>query len=498
LPSNLYSSELEREVQEAMTGMSAEELMEVSLVEPFPHAPGTDDLESKMHRARIVGAHKADVFLDLGGKAQGVVPRGQFGAEDPVTVGRMIEVLLVRYESEDGLWICSREGAVQEARWDTLRPGMIVEGKVTGLNKGGLEVNLHGIRGFMPASHVDPKHIKDISVFLTQTIQCEVLEVNRRERNVLVSRRKYLEKAQREERERIEAELAPDQVRKGVVSNITDFGAFVDLGGGLDGLIHIRELAWGQVEKVADVVEVGQTVEVVVLKIDKEHKRISLSLRKALQDPWTCMGQKYAEGTQVKARIVRIQDFGAFAELEPGIEALIPISELSWTGRVRHPKDVVEVGQMVDAVVTRLEMDKRKAALSMKRVATDPWEGVFESFPKDSLVTGTVMRLADFGAFVQITAGVEGLVHISEISSQRVKSTADALQVGQEVKARVLNVDRAQRRISLSIKAADESMPTTESASPADEKARKKKRAKPLRGGLTTDWDWQGHGLRLG
>lgn len=501
-----YSAEIAREVEEAVAGMSLDELMDIAPgAAPTPTATaGTSvggahesDGDSILKLGRIVGVHGDDVFLDLGGKTQAVVAKAQFEPDEKLIVGGMIQVTLDRYDASHGLWIASREGAIREATWETLKVGAVVEGRVSGLNKGGLEIDMKGIMGFMPASHVDTDRIKDISVFLNEKVTCEVMEVHKRQRRILLSRRKWMERQQLEERERVLAELEPGQLRKGVVGSITSFGAFVDLGGGVDGLVHVRELSWSGRDKVSDVVSEGQTVEVKVLRVDLNKGHISLSMRHATPDPWTGVEDRFPEGTSLKARVVRLANFGAFAELESGVDGLIPVSEMSWTHGVR-PDKMVEVGQMVDVVVIRMDAAHRRIALSMKRVEPDPWDGVFEGFSKGSVVTGKITRLADFGAFVQLAPGVEGLVHISELSPQRVNRCQDVVQTGQEVQVRVLNVDAGKRRIGLSIKGAEEPSGAEAMAAMGERAGNakpKKKRAKPLRGGLTSSWDWMGTSL---
>lgn len=441
----------------------------------------------------IVALSDDDIFLEFGPKSQGVLPRNQFGKKEPLTVGRKVDVTVERVDPETGLIIVNRKGAVARATWTNLQPGMIVEGRVTGLIKGGLEISVQGIRAFMPASQAELTPQKDLSVLLNQHVRCEVLEVDRRSKNVLVSRRKVLEKESRERRAQLKTELEAGQVRKGSVRSITEFGAFVDLGG-IDGLVHISDLSYGNVAKVEDVLSVGQEVEVKILKIDRERDRISLGLKQLQPDPWAHVSERYPEGTHVKARVTRLANFGAFAEVESGVEALIPMSELGWN-RVGRVSDVVSEGAVIDAVVLRVEPKKRRLALSLKQAQADPWVEVLNSFPAQSLVKGKVTRLADFGAFVQLVPGVEGLIHISEMSTQRVRSAGDVVKVGEEVEVRVLGVDLENRRISLSIKAAQEPAPSAvaaegarETAAVAAEKA--KKRKKPLRGGLSSHFDW--------
>lgn len=485
------SAELDREVQEAMAAMDPADYAELTSGSPAAFSKGTPTDSQSISPGTdligtVVGFSDDEVFLEFDAKSQGVLPRNQFGKNEVIELGRRVDVTVDRFDGDSGMLLVNRKGAIQRATWTNLTVGMIVEGKVTGLNKGGLEVDLQGLRAFLPGSQVDVFPMRDISVLLGQTIRAEVIELERRHKNILLSRRKVLQKEREESRDQLKSELAVGQIRRGVVGNITDFGAFVDLGG-VDGLIHIRELSWGTVDKVTDVLQPGQEVEVMVLKIDGKRDRISLGLKQAQPDPWVNVADRFPVGTTCKARVVRLLDFGAFAEVESGVEGLIPISEMGWQ-RVQRPGDTVSVGSMVDVQVIRIEPDKRRLALSMKQAQPDPWAGVLESFPEKSLVKGTITRLATFGAFVQLTSGVEGLIHISELSDRRVKSCADVVQPGQEVEVRVLGIDRENRRISLSMKAVHGPVDSHVPAAALEPAKQAKKRKKPLRGGIA--WDW--------
>ncbi len=473
----------DEEVAEAMAAMtscdSSDPSGEVMASESV--APGTE------LTATIVGLCDDDVFVEFNAKSQGVLSRSQFGKKESVEIGRRVDVVVERYDEDGGLLIVSRKGTIQRATWVNLSVGMLVDARATGLVKGGLEMDLQGIRAFMPMSQVSPTPMKDISILLNEKIRCEVIELDRRGKNVLLSRRKPIERERAEAREKLQAELEVGQLRRGIVQNITTFGAFVDLGG-LEGLVHISDLSWATIDKVSDVLSTGQEVEVMVLKLEPKRGRISLGLKQALPDPWTNVPERYAVGTSLKARILRVTDFGAFAELEPGVEGLIPLSEMGWA-RVKKSADVVSLGDLVDVVVIRVEPEKHRLALSMKQAQPDPWEGVLEGFDVQSLIKGQVTRLADFGAFVEVAPGVEGLIHISELADQRVRTCGDVVQVGQEIEARVLGVDREHHRISLSLKRAKEPTPAVESA-PSEPPKKPKKRKKPLRGGLSSHFDW--------
>ncbi len=494
-PTGPSDDEVMKEVEAAMSEMSAEDLS--ALTGGAPPSEAADPSDTR-RRGKIVGIYEDDVFVDLGGKSQAVVSRSQFGKEEVVQIGREVEVVIERFDPDSGCLLASRDGAIRQAHWESLAVGVVVEGRVTGMNKGGLEVDLKGIRGFMPASQVDVSHTKDISVFIGEKVLCEVTELNRKGRNVLLSRRKVLEKQRAEAKDKLWAELAEGDTRKGTVGNLTEFGAFVDLGG-VDGLIHISDLSYGQVEKVSDVVHSGQEVEVRVLKVDRERDRVSLGLKQVQPDPWAEVESKYPPDTKVTVRVLRLEKFGAFVELEEGVDGLIPLSEMSWS-RVRNAGSVLQVGQMIEAVVIRVEgPPKRRIALSLKQVEADPWEGAEDRFPKGMNVTGSVTKCAEFGAFVQLSPGVEGLVHISELSDQRVQKAEDVVKPGQDVEVRVLEVDMHQRRISLSMKAVAEATAEDQAALAAEQEApKKKKRKKPLRGGLTSHFEWQGQTFDIG
>lgn len=480
-------SAIDREVEEAMASMDPADLAEITggisggAVKPGGEITGV-----------IATVSDNEILLEFGPKLQGVMPRNHFGKKEPVEVGRRVDCTIDRHDAESGMLFVSRKGAAQRATWTNLQIGMLVEGRITGVIKGGLEVDLKGIRAFMPASQCDVIPLKDTSVLLNQVGQFEVVELERRSKNVIVSRRRVMERELLAKRDQIKQELDVGQVRHGVVRRIAEFGAFVDIGG-IDGLLHVRDMSWGTVNRVTDVLSVGQEIDVAILKMDDAREKISLGLKQITADPWRDVETKYPVGTRLKVRVVRIANFGAFAELESGVEALIPISEMSWS-RLHNAGEAVRVGDMVDAVVIRLELDKRRLAVSMKQAQADPWEGVFEGFEKDSVVKGKVTRLADFGAFVEVAPGVEGLIHISEMSDKRVNTCRDVVDVGQEVEARILGVDRENRKISLSIKAlktpsasahVDDGASAARSPRPAP-KARKK----PLRGGLSSHFNW--------
>ncbi len=433
-------------------------------------------------RGRVVGVSDETVLLDVHLPIQAVVPITQFDNGVAPEAGSEFDVMVVRRDPSAGVLQVYRRGALVNGDLRSLMPGMWMEGRVSGMIKGGLELQLDTVRGFMPASQVDIVPMRDISTLLGEQVRCEILEIDRKNKKIIVSRRAVLRQEQEDSRKNLLSELATGQIRKGVVTSLADFGAFVDLGG-CRGLLHVSDMRWTPVEKPSDVVQPGDQVEVKVLRVNRERRRISLGLKQITPDPWSSVSDTYPVGKRVKARVLRLAEFGAFAELDDGVTGLIPLSEMCWTHRPAKPQDVVEVGQEVDLVVISVEVKRRRIGLSIKQTTEDPWAGIPEAFKPDSVVTGKVSKLLDFGALVELRAGVEGMVHISEFSENRIRSPGDMVKVGEEVQVKVLGVDPRKRRISLSIKRAKEGDTPTEAPV-------KRKREKPLRGGLASHFNW--------
>jgi small subunit ribosomal protein S1 len=356
-----FDAQIEQELEEAMSGMSAQDIYG----EPNkPRAKPATDAKPGALKGKVISVHNADVFVDVpGGRSQGVLPMTQFPEEAP-TPGTEVEVTIEGYDGANGLLLLSRKGQAQEVDWSSVATGMTVEAVVTGTNKGGLSVQVNGIRGFMPISQIDLYRVENAERYVGQRLRCEVQEVKPDERNLVVSRRILLEREREESREKLWKELAEGQVRQGVVRNIKDFGAFVDLGG-VDGLLHIGEMSWARVKHPSDVVQLGQSVKVVVLKIDRESRKLSLGLKQLQASPWDNIHDKYPLGSRVKGKVTRVQDFGAFVELEPAVEGLIHISELS-PSRVRRVIDIVKPDQEVEVVVVSLDPGQRRIGLSLK------------------------------------------------------------------------------------------------------------------------------------
>jgi small subunit ribosomal protein S1 len=479
-PHGLDDAELKRDLEAQLGGVTPEDLARMSGA--TPRAVNAE--ERGRIPGRVVSIHGGDVFVDVGGKAEGVVPLDEFEPDEPPAVGQVLHLVPHGFDRESGLMRLSRREAQVEANLDTLRVGDVVKARVTGSNIGGLELRVHGLRGFMPMSQVDLVRHEDFASYMGHWLECEVTEIDRRGKNLVLSRRRVLERAREEERQQLRFQLAEGQVRKGVVRRLADFGAFVDIGG-IDGLLHVSDMSYGRVNHPSELLKVGDEIEVKVLKVDLVKDRVSLGVKQLATDPWTLAEGKYQAGATIEGKVTKLMDFGAFVMLEAGIEGLIPISEMSWTQRVMHPKDVLKVGDAVRVVILGADIAKRKISLSLKALGQDPWHNVTERYQPDALVSGAVTRITNFGAFVQLEEGVEGLVHISQLSNQRVRAVTDVVQVGAVVQVRVLSVDAEQRRISLSMKAAQPEAPAAEALPemPAAKPDRRRKRE--LRGGLS-------------
>jgi small subunit ribosomal protein S1 len=474
---------LQRELDEALGGMSLDEIIASDEATAKGAAPGTG---AGVKKGKISAIHGDDIFVDMGGKSQGVLQMEQFLEDAEPKVGDVVEFTIEGYDREDGLLILNRQGAIMAAAWETLEEGQIVEGRVTGHNKGGLELTINGIRAFMPISQVELFRIEDLAPYVDQKLRCQISEVDRADKNVIVSRRAILELEEQEAREQAFNTLVEGQTVTGTVRNIMPYGAFVTIGKGVDGLLHVKDMSHGRVEDPKSVVQDGQRLELMILKIDKETRKIALGLKQVLPDPWAGAEAKWPVNSVASGRVTRLAEFGAFVELEPGVEGLVPMSEMSFERRIKTADEICKPGDVIKVRVMSIDLERKRISLSIKRVGDDPWVGASHRWPQESIVTGIVRRIAEFGAFVELTPGVEGLVHISEISHERIRTVGDALQEGQTVQAKVIEVDEDRKRISLSIKQvvsmADYTGPET--AAPAEPPKPQPKRKTPLKGGL--------------
>lgn len=475
---NQPDQELEREVADALDRMSTEELMAMAAT----HAPAPTASSGRV-TGRILRISAADVFVDVGGKSEGYLTLDEFPADAAPQVGQELTFVAHGIDRDSGMVRLSLRDVLLDANWDSLRPGEVVEGRVTGMNRGGLEIDIHGIRGFIPAGQASLEPMRDISLLLGQKVEVEVTDVDRGARRLVVSRRRLQERRREEARAQLRYTLKEGQVREGVVRRLADFGAFVDLGG-MDGLLHISDIGYGRIKHPSEVLKVGDKVTVKVLKFDLVTDRVSLGLKQLAEDPWNSISERIKVGDVVEGRVTRLMNFGAFVEVQPGIEGLIPLSECSYTRRVGHPKELLKENDAVQAAVLAVDPANRKLTLSLKRLGADPWTTVAERYHAQETVSGVVTRIADFGAFIQLEEGIEGMAHISELSDQRVQRVGEAVKVGQVVSARILSVDNEKRRISLSLKAPPAAPAAEVPPALAHAPAPAKKRARPLRGGL--------------
>jgi small subunit ribosomal protein S1 len=416
--------------------------------------------EGEIVRGRVLKIDDKEVTVDVGFKSEGVIPVEEFPDLEGVKVGDEIEVFLEKTENQDGLVVLSKQRADFVKVWDRVKTaadqGQLVEGKLVRKIKGGVVVDLYGVEAFLPGSQIALRQVQNVDSLIGQGMEFKIIKLNKRRRNIVVSRRAVLEEHRAKQKSEIIQELAKDQIREGVVKNITDFGAFVDLGG-IDGLLHITDMSWGRVSHPSELVSIGEKVKVKVLSFDPEKERISLGMKQLTPYPWEDVDKRYTVAQKVKGKVVSITDYGAFVELEKGIEGLIHISEMSWTRHVRHPSKVVAIGDQIEAVILKIDKENEKISLGLKQTEPDPWLTLDQRFPIGTRLSGKVRNLTNFGAFVEIEEGIDGLVHISDMSwTRRVVHPSEVLKKGDKVDVVVLSIDKDARRISLGLKQVSE------------------------------------------
>jgi small subunit ribosomal protein S1 len=412
--------------------------------------------EGEIVKGRVVKVTETDILIDVGFKSEGIVSLSEFGDNPTVRVGDEIEVFLEKMENQDGLVVLSKQRADFLRVWSTIKDAYdlqkVVEGRLVRRIQGGAVVDLFGVEAFLPGSQVGIRHIHDLNDLIGQAVRVKVIKLNKRRRNVVVSRRMVLEEEREKQKNILMEQLEKGQIREGLVKNITDFGAFIDLGG-IDGLLHITDMAWGRVSHPSELLAIGDTARVKVLDFDKERERISLGMKQLTPYPWEDIDKKYPVGTKVRGKVVSITDYGAFVELEKGVEGLVHKSEMSWTKHVKHPSKVVAIGDAIEALVLKIDKDNEKISLGLKQVEPDPWETLEERYPEGTRVTGKVRNLTNFGAFVEIEEGIEGLVHISDMSwTKRIRHPSEIMRKGDKVEVAVLGIDKENRKISLGLK----------------------------------------------
>jgi len=404
----------------------------------------------------VVQVNPDSVVVDVGGKSEGLIPINEFLDEQghvktDIKVGDQFDVLIERTENENGLISLSKEKADRQKIWNALEEGAVVDGRILSRIKGGLSVDI-GVNAFLPGSQVDLRPVRNLDKMLGETYSFKIIKLNKRRGNIVLSRRVLLE----EQRENMRGDtlkmLEEGQVTEGTVKNLTDYGAFIDLGG-IDGLLHITDMSWGRVTHPSDILNVGDKINVKVLKFDRDKERVSLGLKQIAPDPWLDVEAKFPVGQKVTGKVVSLTDYGAFVELEEGVEGLIHVSEMSWTKRIKHPNKVLSIGDEVESVVLALDIPNRRISLGLKQVEPNPWEVVGEKFPIGTIIEGQVKNITDFGIFVGVDEGIDGLVHISDLSwTKRVKHPSEIYKKGDVVRAVVLNIDRENERFSLGVK----------------------------------------------
>ena len=418
---------------------------------------GMDCLEQgKLVTGKISQVNDQEVLIDVNYKSEGVIDRGEFKDTDSLEIGSEIEVFVEKLEDEDGRLILSKQKADFVRVWDRIHAAFenneVVRGTLTKRIKGGVVVDLFGIDAFLPGSQIDLRQIPDINALIGQEYDLKVIKVNKARRNIVVSRRVVLEEERNKQRGDVLETLEKGQVRKGIVKNITDFGAFIDLGG-VDGLLHITDMSYKRINHPTEMLQLGQEVEVMVLDFNDKKERISLGMKQLKPHPWKDIAERYPEGAIVKGKVVSITDYGAFIELDSGVEGLIHVSEMSWTQHVKHPSKILTVGQEVEAVVLKVEEDAERISLGMKQLESDPWDSIETELPPGARVVGEIRNIASFGAFVEIKEGVDGLIHVSDMSwTKKITHPNEMVKKGDKVECVVLAVDKEKRRISLSMK----------------------------------------------
>lgn len=414
--------------------------------------------EGEILKGSVIKINSDFVVVDIGYKSEGKVPVSEFIGEDgKITVkeGDRIDVFVERKETDDGFVLLSRQKASKFKIWETIEKAIVdnesIEGKVIERVKGGFIVDI-GVRAFLPGSQADIKPVKDFDYFVGKSFQFKILKANRKKTNIIVSRKAFLEEEREKLKKKTIESLREGLVVDGIVKNITDYGAFIDIGG-IDGLLHIGDISWGRISHPSDVLSIGDNVKVIVTKYDRKTGKVSLGMKQLTRDPWEIVDSKYRIGMQVKARVIGFSDEAAIVEIEPGIEGRIHINDLTWTKKVKYPSQVVSMGEIINPVILDINKESRKMTLGLKQTQTDPWIKIMKKYPPGSKIKGKIRKLTDFGIFVEIEDGIDGLVHISDISwTQRIKHPSEIFRKGDVVEALVLNIDRENERISLGIK----------------------------------------------
>ncbi|HUD49435.1 MAG TPA: 30S ribosomal protein S1 [Candidatus Baltobacteraceae bacterium] len=406
-------------------------------------------------KGTVIEVRPKEVLVDIGYKSEGVIPGNEFDDIKTVKPGDEVDVLIEKLEDKEGMVVLSKEKAEFKKNWDKIlticNEGGTINGKVKAAVKGGLLVNI-GVEAFLPASQIDIVPPKNLAQFIGNSYEFKVVKINQERQNIVLSRRELIEQQRNDKRSRLLSEMTPGDIRKGTVKNITDFGAFIDLNG-IDGLLHITDMSWGRIGHPSEILKVGQDIDVVVLDINREKERVSLGLKQKLSNPWENIDAKYQVGNKVKGKVVNLVPYGAFVELEPGVEGLVHVTELSWTKRIAKPSDVLKADQEIEAVVLGINREEQKISLGIRQLETNPWDKAMEKYPAGTKVKGKIRNLTSYGAFIELEEGLDGMIHVSDISwTRKINHPSEVFKKGDEVEAIVLEVDKANQRISVGVK----------------------------------------------
>ena len=407
-------------------------------------------------KGTIIEIRSKEVMVDIGYKSEGSVPASEFeDLDEELKVGDEVDVLILQLEDRDGMVVLSHEQAVFKQNWDNIKAiceeGGRIKGRIKAAVKGGLIVNI-GVEAFLPSSQIDVNTPTDLDAYVGQAHEFKVVKLNLERQNIVLSRRELIEEERAAQRAKLLDEMVPGDIRKGTVKNLTDFGAFIDLNG-LDGLLHVTDMSWGRITHPSQLLVVGQELEVVVLDINKESERVSLGLKQKQENPWENIDEKFPIGEKVSGKVVNLMPYGAFVELEPGVEGLVHVTELSWTKRINKPSEVLKANQEIEAVVLGINRDEQKISLGVRQLDTNPWDLAGEKYPVGSKVTGKIRNLTSYGAFMGLEEGLDAMIHVSDISwTRKINHPSEVLKKGMEVEAQVLEVDRENQRISAGIK----------------------------------------------
>jgi small subunit ribosomal protein S1 len=412
-------------------------------------------IEGQIIKATIAEIRDNEVIVDIGAKAEGSIPANEFFDIGELQLGSEIEVFLEKREDRDGNPVLSYDKAQQKKNWENIlskcEEGTIVAGRVRSKVKGGLIVNI-GVDSFLPASQIDVQPPKNLDQYVGQTYDFKVLKINLDRRNIVVSRRELIEEQRREKRRNLLTDIKPGDVRRGTVKNITDYGAFIDLDG-LDGLLHITDMSWGRISHPSEMLKVGEEIDVMIIEVDRDRERVSLGLKQTTSNPWDGIESRYPVGARVRGKVVNLVPYGAFVELEDGVEGLVHVTELSWVKRINKPGEVLKVGDEVDAIVLGIQKDDQKISLSVRQLEPNPWDMVRHNYPSGARVHGKVRNLTSYGAFVELEEGIDGMVHVSDMSwTRKINHPSEMVKKGDEIDAIVLDVDPNTQRISLGMK----------------------------------------------